>query len=288
MKRLKDFIIPCRVSSAVLNINADGVLSDKLMNTDGDIAAVFVTGEAVGSRNYDTSDPIVRRIEANPDLYVSVHDNATIDYVRRAVVDSFTANLGCRTLGIVVCGDIDSLNMDAEVEMLRRRRLSLSALRKDIPLSDYLASKYLKMIRLPVLLVYLAVLLANFFIHSGLTEDLDQLRLKSARESVEAKRRSVVTHAQAQLYSVYQTAKVTDMSWLSDAVASLVPDDILLTSLSFKGLQTRICGDAFSSEAVVTFVDSLRDTVECETVNMVTLERDSKEDLFRFEIHIMR
>lgn len=288
MKRLKDFIISCRVSSIVLNINADGVLSDELMNTDGDIAAVFVTGEAVGSRNYDTSDPIVRRIEANPDLYVSVHGNATIDYVRRTVVDSFTANLGCMTIGIVVCVDIDSVDMDAEVESLRRRRLSLSALKKDIPLAEHLASKYLKMIRLPVLLVYLAVLLANFFIHSGLTEDLDQLRSKSARESVEAKRRSAVTHAQAQLYSEYQTAKVTDMSWMSDAVASLVPDDILLTSLLFKGFQTKICGDAFSSEAVMTFVDSLRDTVECETVNLVTLERDRKEDLFRFEIHIMR
>ena len=48
-----------------------------------------------------------------------------------------------------------------------------------------------------------------------------------------------------------------------------------------------ICGDAFSSETVMSFVDALRDKVECESVNVISLEKDRKEDLFRLEIQMM-
>lgn len=283
----KDFILPCRVSSGILGIDASGTSSYEEINPGGDATVVFVTGEAVGSRSYDTSDPIVRRIGTNSDLYVSVHANATIDYVRKSVVDSAAGDFCGRIIGVVVCRNPDSVDMEAEVEAVCRRRLSLSALKKDLPLSDYLASRFLKRILLPVLLVYLAVLLANFFIHSGLTERLGEARSAYAREAVEAKRRSAVTQAQERLLAEYRAVRNVDMAGLSDYVASLVPDDIRLTSLAFNGAQTRIRGDAFSSETVMSFVDSLRNGVECEAVNVVMLEKDGKEDLFRFEIQMM-
>ena len=77
------------------------------------------------------------------------------------------------------------------------------------------------------------------------------------------------------------------MSALADDMASLLPDDMRLTSLVFNNMLVEICGEAFSSEAVMTFVDALRDKVKCETVNVISLEKDRKEDLFRFEIHMM-
>ena len=77
------------------------------------------------------------------------------------------------------------------------------------------------------------------------------------------------------------------MSGLSDDVASLVPDDIRLTLLAFNGPRTRICGDAFSYETVMSFVDSLRNVIECEAINVIMLKKDMKEDLFRFEIQMM-
>lgn len=283
----KDFILPCRVSAVVLAIDAAGISSKEQMSKDGDAIVVFVTGEAVGSKSYDVSDPIVRRIEANPDLYVSVHDNATVDYVRKSAVDSAIEETGCKAIGVVVCRNMDSVDMDAEVKAVRRRRLSVPALKQDMPLADYLASRLLKRILLPVLFVYLAVLSANFFINSRLTERLGEVRSAYARESALAKRRSAVTQAQERLFAQYRAVPDVDMAGLSDDVASLVPDDIRLTSLAFKESLARICGDAFSSEAVMSFVDSLRKTVECEAVNVIMLEKDRKEDLFRFEIQIM-
>ena len=283
----KEFVLPCRAYAAVLEINADGSSSFERTQREGDVAVVFVTGETVGSKSYDPSDPIVRRIETNTDLYVSVHGNVTIDYVRKSAVESVLQGYGSKVIGVVVCRNPDSADMDAEMKRILRRRLSLQALKNDLPLADYLASRLLKRIMLPVLLVYLAVLLANFFINSRLTERLGEMRSAHARESAEARKRSAVTQAQERLFAEYRAVPDVGMSVLLDDVASLVPGDIRLTSLALNAFQTRICGDSFSSGAVMSFVDSLRRRVECEAVNVIMLEKDRKEDIFRFKIQMM-
>lgn len=283
----KDIIWPCRVSAIILTIDAEGNYSLERMNPEGDVSVAFVTGETVGSKAYDASNPIVRRIEANKDLYMSVHDAAAIDYVRKAVVDSAVMYSGCKVIEVVVCKSMYSVDIEAHIGAARQRRLSISALKQDMSLVDHLASRLLKRLLLPMLIVYLAVLLANFFVHSELTKRLGEMRSTYARESAEAKKRSEVTQAQERLFADYRAIQDVNMSGLADDVASLLPDDMRLTSLVFNNMLVEICGDAFSSEAVMTFVDALRDKVEYESVNVISLEKDRKEDLFRFEIHMM-
>ena len=283
----KDLIWPCRVSAVVLTIDAEGNYSLERMNQERDVSVAFITGEAVGSKEYDASNPIVRRIESNKDLYVSVHDAATIDYVRKSVVDLAMKDSGCKVIEVVVCKSIDSVDIEAHISTARQRRLSMSALRQDMSLVDYLASILLRRLLLPVLVVYLAVLLANFIVHSELTERLGEMRSTYARESAEAKKRSEMTQAQERLFADYRAIQDVNMSALADDVASLLPEDIRLTSLIYNNMLVEICGEAFSSEAVMTFVDALRDKVKCETVNVISLEKDRKEDLFRFEIQMM-
>ncbi len=283
----KDLIWPCRVSAVVLTIDAEGNYSLERMNQERDVSVAFITGEAVGSKEYDASNPIVRRIESNKDLYVSVHDAATIDYVRKSVVDSAMKDSGCKVIEVVVCKSIDSVDIEAHISTARQRRLSMSVLRQDMSLVDYLASILLRRLLLPVLVVYLAVLLANFFVHSELTKRLGEMRSTYAREFAEAKKRSEVTQAQERLFADYRAIQDVNMSGLADDVASLLPDDIRLTSLVFNNMLVEICGEAFSSESVMSFVDALRDKVKCEAVNVISLEMDRKEDLFRFEIQMM-
>ena len=283
----KDIIWPCRVSAIILTIDAEGNYSLERMNPEGDVSVAFVTGETVGSKAYDASNPIVRRIEANKDLYMSVHDAAAIDYVRKAVVDSAVMYSGCKVIEVVVCKSMYSVDIEAHIGAARQRRLSISALKQDMSLVDHLASRLLKRLLLPVLIVYLAVLLANFFVHSELTKKLGEMRSTYARESAEAKKRSEVTQAQERLFADYRAIQDVNMSGLADDIATLLPDDIRLTSLVFNNMLVEICGEAFSSESVMSFVDALRDKVECEAVNVISLEKDRKEDLFRFEIHMM-
>ena len=283
----KDLIWPCRVSAVVLTIDAEGNYSLERMNQERDVSVAFITGEAVGSKEYDASNPIVRRIESNKDLYVSIHDAATIDYVRKSVVDSAMKDSGCKVIEVVVCKSIDSVDIEAHISAARQRRLSISALKQDMPLVDYLASILLKRLLLPVLIVYLAVLLANFFVHSELTKKLGEMRSTYARESAEAKKRSEVTQAQERLFADYRAIQDVNMSDLADDVASLLPEDIRLTSLIYNNMLVEICGEAFSSEAVMTFVNNLRESVECEAVKVISLEKDRKEDLFRFEIQMV-
>ena len=283
----KDIIWPCRVSAIILTIDAEGNYSLERMNPEGDVSVAFVTGETVGSKAYDASNPIVRRIEANKDLYMSVHDAAAIDYVRKAVVDSAVMYSGCKVIEVVVCKSMYAVDIEAHIGAARQRRLSISALKQDMSLVDHLASRLLKRLLLPVLIVYLAVLLANFFVHSELTKRLGEMRSTYARESAEAKKRSEVTQAQERLFADYRAIQDVNMSGLADDIATLLPDDIRLTSLVFNNMLVEICGEAFSSESVMSFVDALRDKVECEAVNVISLEKDRKEDLFRFEIHMM-
>lgn len=282
-----DLIWPCRVSAVVLTIDAEGNYSLERMNQERDVSVAFITGEAVGSKEYDASNPIVRRIESNKDLYVSVHDAATIDYVRKSVVDSAMKDSGCKVIEVVVCKLMDSVDIEAHISAARQRRLSVSALKKDMSLVDYLASRLLKRLLLPVLIVYFAVLLANFFVHSELTKKLGEMRSTYARESAEAKKRSEMTQAQERLFADYRVIQDVNMSGLADDIATLLPDDIRLTSLVFNNMLVEICGEAFSSESVMSFVDALRDKVKCEAVNVISLEKDRKEDLFRFEIQMM-
>ncbi len=284
---MKDMIWPCRVSAVVLTIDAEGNYSLERINPVGDVSVAFVIGEAVGSKDYDAANPIVRRIETNKDLYVSVHDAATIDYVRKSVVDAAVMDSGCKIIEVVVCKSMDSVDIEAHIGAARQRRLSISALKQDISLVDYLASRLLKRLLLPVLIVYLAVLLANFFVHYELTERLGEMRSAYARESAEAKKRSEVTQAQERLFADYRAIQDVNMSVLADDIASILPDDIRLTSLVFNNMLVEICGDAFLSETIMSFVDSLRDKVECDAVNVISLEKDRKEDMLRFEIHVM-
>ncbi|MBQ8838387.1 MAG: hypothetical protein IJ005_03615 [Bacteroidales bacterium] len=279
--------LPCRVSAVILTIDAEDNYTLERMNPEGYVSVVFVTGQAVASKDYDASGPIVRRIEANKDLYVSVHDAVTIDFIRKSVVNSAVKDSGCMVIEVVVCRTMDTVDIEAQICAARQRRLSISAMKQDMAIVDYLASRLLKRILLPVLLIYLAVLLADFFVHSGLTERLGELRSTYERESAEAKKRSEVTQAQERLFAEYRVIQDVNMSGLADDMASFLPDDIRLTSLVFNNMLVEICGDAFSSETVMSFVDALRDKVECESVNVISLEKDRKEDLFRLEIQMM-
>lgn len=295
----KDFVIPCRVAPVTVTLGADGASVERPAS-ECDAVVLFVTGEEVGRKRYDASDPVVRRIESNSGLYVSRHDGGFMDYVRKAPVDDVAARDAGLVLGVVVCRDLESVDRDMELRAVCRGRLSLSALRRNPELIAALASGLFKRMLLPVLLVYLAVLLVNFFVHSSLVERIGELRSASARETVAAKKRSEVTRAQERLFAGFMAVPDIDISGISDAVASVVPGDIRLTSLSFNDPKARktysvsqgrsivmIAGEAFSSETVLSFVERLRDSVGCEALNILRLERDDREDVFRFEIQML-
>lgn len=284
--KLKDFVLPCRVSSVVLKLDADGFYVE-WPGSKGNLAVAFVTGETVGSKSYDKSDPVVRRIETNADLYVTLTDNSTIDYVRKSVVDAALEKLDVRVLGVVVARKLDSVDSDSHVRSIACNRLAMSALWRDLSLMNYLASRFLKKSLLPVLLVYLAVLLANFFIYSNVTSKLADVRSEYAKEAVELKKRRAVTQAQERLFSEYDNIPEIDFSFVSDEVASVVPKDMRLTLFSISSPEVKICGDAFSAETVMSFVEKLRSLDKWRNVNVVLLEKDKKENLFRFEIRMM-
>ena len=77
----KDMVWPCRVSAVVLTIDAEGNYSLERMNQERYVSVAFITGEAVGSKEYDASNPIVRRIESNKDIKEVVFENTEANQV---------------------------------------------------------------------------------------------------------------------------------------------------------------------------------------------------------------
>ena len=73
---------------------------------------------------------------------------------------------------------------------------------------------------------------------------------------------------------------------LADAVASILPDDIRLISLGFNGADVVTEGEALSADTVLLFAQKLKSDNLFQTVNVVRLEKDMKEDVFKFEINM--
>ena len=276
-------ILSRQICAAAVNVDSASL---KWLRSDGDAMMLFVTGKSVGCRPNDPADPITRRIECNKDLYTTVSGDGLICYVRKDVVDVVSNSIGKHVVGVVVYRETDMPDIESEIESICAVRLSFSSLKHDLPLCNALASGLLKKILLPVLLIYLAILLANFFIHSSLTERIGTLRAETALRTVAERQRTEITKSQERLFLEYDSVYDLDIAVLADAVASILPDDIRLISLGFNGADVVTEGEALSADTVLLFAQKLKSDNLFQTVNVVRLEKDMKEDVFKFEINM--
>lgn len=295
-----DFIIPCHVSKLILYANNTELHLNEENFDSGDLCVLIVTGETVGSRNYDISDSIVNRIISNEDLYISIHGEDSIDYIRKSIVDLAICELNCRVIGVVVCRDIASVNITEEVDLIRKRKLSLLNLKSDLPLLNYLILGLLKKISLPLLLFYFIILIANFIFHSSLTEKLTDIRFISAKESVAVKKYVEITQAQQKLYNEYLRIPSIDIVVASDKIASCIPKCVRLETMVFNEPKTRkrysvpdnqsvlmLSGFSVTAEDIMGFIDILKNELNFSKVNIIKLENNIKKGLFQFELELI-
>ena len=109
----KDMVWPCRVSAVVLTIDAEGNYSLERMNQERYVSVAFITGEAVGSKEYDASNPIVRRIESNKDIKeVVLATNPTLEgettalYISR-LLQNYPITISRLAYGLPMGGQLD-------------------------------------------------------------------------------------------------------------------------------------------------------------------------------------
>lgn len=293
------------ISVAVADVGHDGASMRWLKQTKSGLVLLAVTGAAVGSRELDRSNPIVRRIVDNPELLSSEHaDGTRIDYVRSSLLDDVRAGLersGQFVMGIVVTADLDSLDIGAEAETVRRRSLSFSALKSDAALRDFLASRLFRKLLQPLLLFWLAVLAANFWVSTSLTEKLAERQALSYESGRSARLLSEKNSAVSKLVADYEgIAHIEQPSAWSDAVASAIPDGMRLTEILINEPKSRrknvvpddcvfisLKGETLNPATVAAFSESMKHIAGFSGIEVVGLNRAKNEDFSTFEVHIL-
>lgn len=292
------------ISVAVADVCHDGVSMRGLKQAKSGLVLLVVTGAAVGSRELDRSNPIVRRIVDNPELISSEHaDGTRIDYIRRTLPDDVRVGLersGQFVVGTVVTADLDSLDIDAEAETVMRRCLSFRALKSDAALRDFLAARLFRKLLLPVLLFWLVVLAANFFVGSSLTEKLAERQALSYETGRSARLLTEKNSARSRLVAEYESTARLEASVWSDAIASALPDGMRLTEILLNEPKSRrkaavpddrvfisLKGDTLNPETVSAFSENLKHIAGFSRIEVVGLNRARNEDFSTFEIHVL-
>ncbi len=291
------------ISVAVADVGHDGVSMRWLKQAKSGLMFLVVTGAAVGSRELDRSNPIVRRIIDNPELLSSEHaDGTRIDYVRRTLPDDVRAGLersGQFVAGTVVTADLGSIDIDAEADAARRRSLSFSALKSDAALRDFLAARLFRKLLLPLLLFWLAVLAANFWVSTSLTEKLAERQSLSYETGRSARLLSEKNSARSRLVAEYESTARLEASVWSDAIASALPDGMRLTEILLNEPKSRrkaavpddrvlisLKGETLNPATVAAFSESMKHIAGFSGIEVVGLNRAGNEDFSTFEIHI--
>lgn len=292
------------ISVAVADIGHNGASMRWQKQAKSGLVLLVVTGAAIGSRELDRSNPIVRRIIDNPELLSSEHaDGTRIDYVRRSLLDdarAWSERSGQFVVGTVVTADLGSIDIDAEVDDVRRRRLSFNSLKSDAALRGFLAARLFRKLLLPVLLFWLVVLVANFFISSSLTEKLAEHQALSYETGRSARLLSEKNSARSKLVADYEGVAHIEPAVWSDAIASALSDGMRLTEILINEAKSRrknaipddcvfisLKGESLNSETVSAFSENLKRIAYFRRIEVVSLNRVRNEDLSTFEIHVL-
>lgn len=292
------------ISVAVVDVGHEGTSIQWLKSAKSGLALMVVTGAAVGSKKLDRSNPIVRRIIDNPELLASEHAVGTrVDYVRRSLMTDVRSELdrfGKFVVGTVVTTNLDLIDIEAEVDDMRRRRLSFNALKSDAALRDFLAARLFRKLLLPVLLFWLVVLVANFFISSSLTEKLAEHQALSYETGRSARLLSEKNSARSKLVADYEGVAHIESAVWSDAIASALSDGMRLTEILINEAKSRrkntipddcvfisLKGESLNSETVSAFSENLKRIACFRRIEVVSLNRVRNENLSTFEIHVL-
>lgn len=212
----------------------------------GAIGILVVEGPDVTFRAVTEGDPLLKRIRNNPDVLCTEYPDR-ICYVPAASVRAFVDTLkDVYIVEIRVGGGQTDVN-----------NVSFGKLRSDRQLFMAVCGQWYRRLRLPVLLFYLALVLANFLYAPSVNRKYEERRC--ALEVAERRNRaeSDVTERQRKLMTEFIGLRSEHTAGFFDRIASVVPGDMRLTQIAKKEDGYHIKGETEDAAAVLVFADSL-------------------------------
>lgn len=273
------------ISKRILPIEVNGgtvAVQDGLAEKE-DIVILSVFGTDVSSRSCDDSDPVLSRIERSNDLYWTRYPDK-ICYVRKTVVESsLNDRKGSFVAGVAV-GETHYETDEQAKNMLSA--IDWKRIVKEPDMLEAVTGRIFHCVLLPVLGFWLVALLCNFFLFSDLDRRVSAMRLSQQESKREAKAEREVTGKQRQMLADYKAMSLPKSSADIDALASVVPDGIQLTSLSVNSSGFRIKGTAKDVSDITEYSSTVNR--DFPLLEIVSIDKPARTPLYQFDFRMTR
>lgn len=210
-------------------------------------AVISVSGMGVVTRTYLKDGPDIMKITGNDRLTVQKQSEengyVTVSFFRSDTLTPVISEMkknGIMILDIFICREAGVLSGDRLRELLQER-LSLKALSRSKARLNAFFELMFRKLRVPVLLSFFVVLLANFFLNGYLRSLLDRNNLIYGNLVREVQVKNDNQAAIARLMADYsgQGGNIP-FSLICDRLASYVPDGINLDALAVNPVADKI------------------------------------------------
>lgn len=221
----------------------------------GSICIIAVSGPDVTSRQISDQDPVLRRIMQNDGLLKTSYPDR-VCYVSGAPVMGLVETLeDVHVVGFVV-GD-GSSDVEDAISAAEKEATSFEKVRSDRPLLLSVCAQWYGRLKMPLLLVYLCILLINFFCYPSIGRKYEERRRLLEASERRSRTETEVTERQKRMITEYMNLSTHDSAYSFDKIAACVPGDTRLTLISLEAGTYRIKGETSDASSVVVFADRL-------------------------------
>lgn len=270
---------------------------------------LIISGKGVVSKDFRTESEEVRQITNHPEEFLFASENTgenrcRITFLRRKMYDSLCQEINIEKLPVIEVRIDAGNNTKHEAIKAAEEFWATQSGMKEILTpsmrSSTLLSLLTKQLSLPVLGVLLVILLGNFMIQQNITDRLkgqQTLMSQAQRNSAQVER---ITDIKQQVLNDLVNEIHYPYSWIADRIASVVPDDIVLSELEIQPLNGKIQanktveadenrivvkGRCKDPESVTSLTDSIHSLGIFSTVQLNVLSKDRNNN-YQFNIDI--
>ena len=216
-------------------------LAEESKPAAGAICVIAVSGPDVTSRRISDQDPVLRRIMQNDGLLKTSYPDR-VCYVSKDSVMGLVESLGdVHVVGFVV-GD-GNPDIEDAISSVEKKATSFEKIKADRPLLLSVCAQWFGRLKMPLLLLYLCLLLINFFCYPSIGRKYEERRRQLEATERRSRTETEVNERQKRMITEYMSLSSHDSAYSFDKIAACVPGDMKLTLISLEAGTYRIKGE---------------------------------------------
>ena len=261
------------VKTALLDITLSGgtATENGTQPQAGTVGIVRIAGPDVMVRALADSDPVLGRILKNENLLRTVYEGHVCYVPKQPVEGIINSWKDVYIAGYVVwdgTSDTDAAIADAT---------------RNVP-RNVACQQWYRRLRLPVLITYLAILLANVLYFPSINRRCEERRRQTEASQRQNRVQTAVTERQKQLIHDFPGTSAEGMSYSFDKMAAAVPSGVRLVLLSASQDGFCIKGETTEITSVLSYVKNLE--ADFGDARLRAFDKVPGKEVMRFELQV--